>query len=1133
MVCWNVNGLTSKLGEPGFVDYIKSFDICCLLETFTTVNFDFSTYFDEYKILHSPARKLSHHGRRSGGVIVMIKACIESLVSEIQVNYDNIIAFKISNFTFGNVIVVCVYVPPIDSPYYKERDITCNIIVLEDVLLQVQETFPDSEILICGDMNARIGGWDIHTVNEHYDDEDDPSVETVCKCPILGLDRTSQDSSVNVFGEMLKTLCSIHHLFILNGCTTGDRDGRYTYISPHGESVIDYCLLAAEHPNHTINLVVASRVESDHLPLEITVDDETHTMNNVISETKCISNVRWDPEKANYFLENIQGSAFTETLHQAFITIDTSVESALELFNQCIMSSAECMRKFLIVSDPVEKRTRSAWFDYDCRVAKQEARRALNRYRYTKHATDKEPFLTCRKRYKSLIREKKRTFFTSTSEALVKSRKDPRKFWLMIRQATRKSPSQPQINIQTWKEHFENLFHQGSNIGIPIPGVEIPEKEIIRRDPELDAPIATFEVKAAIKKIKPGKSPGLDEIPGECFKAAADIVVPFLTKLFNALFESQYFPKVWSRSVIIPLHKRGSKLNPTNYRGISLLSILSKVFSSVLTKRLYRWAEKNGRICVEQAGFRTRYSTIDHIFTLHAMVLKHVYGEGRGKLYVAFVDYAKAFDSVNRQQLWKVLESSGLSTKFIRMLKAMYSEVKACVRWDHVTSEFFNCPFGVKQGALESSTIFSLYINVVADYVRQFGKHGIQLLPGTAELFFLLFADDIILLSTTPVGLQNQLNNLILVSTTLGLCANTDKTKVMVFRRGGHLSFGEQWYLGNRRLEVVNRYKYLGYLFTTKLSLKVLLDDIATKGKQKVVQILKTMWSLHNMSTDVFFKLFDAQVQPTILYTSEIWGLRNTDGIEKTHVFACKRFLGLDIRTPNHLVHGELGRYPLSINSSIRVIKYWLKLSKMPCTRIPKQAYIMLLNSRIPDLINWSGLVKDFLCRCGFAYVWLNGGVGNGKAFIRHLKQRLQDIYQQTWHANNCSSDRYLWYSSFKSTFGLESYLNRLTIKKFRDVFIRFRFGINDLKVNRRFINSLTRDTKCPFCNDRESEEHFLLHCPLYRELRDKYIKRHYIISKGCTYLLQLSDNQKSRDVAMYVYYALQIREQMFLQVDT
>ena len=245
------------------------------------------------------------------------------------------------------------------------------------------------------------------------------------------------------------------------------------------------------------------------------------------------------------------------------------------------------------------------------------------------------------------------------------------------------------------------------------------------------------------------------------------------------------------------------------------------------------------------------------------MVLKHVYGEGRGKLYVAYVDNATAFDSVNRQQFRKVLQSSGLSTKFIRMLKAIYSGVKSCVRWDHVTSEFLNFPFGVKQGAIERSTISSLYINVVADYMRQFGKHGVQLLPGTAELFFFLFADDIILLSTTPVRFQNQLNNLILVSSTLGLCVNTEKTKIMVFRRGGHLSRGEQWHIGNRRLEVVNRYKYLSNLFTTKLFLKVLLDDIGTRGKQRVVQILKTMWRLHNMSSDVFFK--HVQVQSTII----------------------------------------------------------------------------------------------------------------------------------------------------------------------------------------------------------------------------------------------------------------------------
>ena len=81
------------------------------------------------------------------------------------------------------------------------------------------------------------------------------------------------------------------------------------------------------------------------------------------------------------------------------------------------------------------------------------------------------------------------------------------------------------------------------------------------------------------------------------------------------------------------------------------------------------------------------------------------------------------------------------------------------------------------------------------------------------------------------------------------------------------------------------------------------------------------MWSLHIMNTDMFFKLFDAQMQSPILYTSEIWGLRNTDGVKQIHVFACKRFLGVDIRSPNHLVREELGGYHLSINSSIKAIE--------------------------------------------------------------------------------------------------------------------------------------------------------------------------------------------------------------------
>ena len=117
----------------------------------------------------------------------------------------------------------------------------------------------------------------------------------------------------------------------------------------------------------------------------------------------------------------------------------------------------------------------------------------------------------------------------------------------------------------------------------------------------------------------------------------------------------------------------------------------------------------------------------------------------------------------------------------VNILKAMYFSVQTCVRWGANISDFFACPQGVKQGCLLSPLIFSLLISEVADFVRRSGKHGIQLLPGHDEIFSLLFADDIVLVSSTPSELQNQINSFEKASKSLGLTVNLDKTKVMDF----------------------------------------------------------------------------------------------------------------------------------------------------------------------------------------------------------------------------------------------------------------------------------------------------------------------------------------------------------------
>ena len=129
-------------------------------------------------------------------------------------------------------------------------------------------------------------------------------------------------------------------------------------------------------------------------------------------------------------------------------------------------------------------------------------------------------------------------------------------------------------------------------------------------------------------------------------------MVSYLHVLFNKLFDLEYFPESWSEGFIVPLHKKGSKDDVNNYRGITLLSTLGKLFTSILNNRLKTWAEEYHVYVEAQAGFRASMGTTDNIFVMHG-VINHLLNKGE-KLFCAFVDFTKAFDYVVREVLWYI-----------------------------------------------------------------------------------------------------------------------------------------------------------------------------------------------------------------------------------------------------------------------------------------------------------------------------------------------------------------------------------------------------------------------------------------------------------------------------------------------
>lgn len=154
----------------------------------------------------------------------------------------------------------------------------------------------------------------------------------------------------------------------------------------------------------------------------------------------------------------------------------------------------------------------------------------------------------------------------------------------------------------------------------------------------------------ALKGLKRGKAAGPDGISTDFFITGKETLIRYLHPLFNKIFETGEYPESWTtKAIIFPLHKKGNSRCVDNYRGISLLNVISKLYSIVINNRLLKFCEENHCIPESQAGFRKNYNTVDKIFTLKSLVQKYLTKKG-GRFYTLFVDFSKAYDCIDRKK---------------------------------------------------------------------------------------------------------------------------------------------------------------------------------------------------------------------------------------------------------------------------------------------------------------------------------------------------------------------------------------------------------------------------------------------------------------------------------------------------
>ena len=188
-----------------------------------------------------------------------------------------------------------------------------------------------------------------------------------------------------------------------------------------------------------------------------------------------------------------------------------------------------------------------------------------------------------------------------------------------------------------------------------------------------------------------------------------DFLIHYFYHLFNKILETGHFPEQWSEGFVIPVHKKGDIEKAENYRGITLLSTLGKLFTRILNNRLNIWAEKYHVYIEAQAGFRKSMGTIDNIFIINSLITQ-ILNENK-KLYVAFIDFTKAFDFIVHDILWYKLIKIGVRGKILNIIRSMYKTVKSRVKYHNELSEEYSCRLGVAQGECLSPFLFSMYLN--------------------------------------------------------------------------------------------------------------------------------------------------------------------------------------------------------------------------------------------------------------------------------------------------------------------------------------------------------------------------------------------------------------------------------------
>lgn len=517
-----------------------------------------------------------------------------------------------------------------------------------------------------------------------------------------------------------------------------------------------------------------------------------------------------------------------------------------------------------------------------------------------------------------------------------------------------------EVELQAGCDEFDGAF--AARIEACV--AEMARESLAEADGPLDAAWSSHEMAAGLQRLRNGKTPGVDQIHAEFLRYGGVQLQRAMLILFNEILRCEYWPDRWRLGLICPIYKRtGAETELDNYRPITLLSIVSKLFETLLNTRLMEWAEKNRVLCDEQGGFRTKRGCADQLF-----ILKEVWcsrRERKRQTLAAFLDVKSAYDRVWRTGMWHQLFMCGVRGKAWRMLRAMYEGMQRSAIVDGQRTVPFPVDVGVSQGSVLSPFLYSIFIDGLIRALKADSSLGVEF--SGEMLVGLLYADDIVILAPDAATLQRMLDVTTEYARQWRFHFNGRKSQVIVQGTKAEVAAAiaapPMYRLDGHLLNVVPEYKYLGMetgLPPSGAPNESFCTRLVNATTNRAHDILLAGCEMNELDARCSSRLWHALCRPILEYGSEVWlpNIGQRKCIEQTQGWFARRVLGCHQGTPAVFATSELGMRSLHHRREQYHLRYWYRL----CAAIPDRLLHRVFRQRVRDVKRAPDDTRRSLC---------------------------------------------------------------------------------------------------------------------------------------------------------------------------